>query len=231
VVTALGPLTPGISYSSRGLGSADPVAPNTKPDGTDNPAGRALNRRVTIAFAATPIRPTPPTPPSAAPGAAAQTGSIAFHGFNFGDATYRASDPALYREGNLLVLTATVTCVAARSANACDPTFDLSGLATVPPAYLATSSSTSFDPPATHSISGFYLLDPASGAEYIPVRGTDGGPVTASFSQSIAAGAAYKVWAYFAAPPSTTTTLTLVSPGGGARLGPIPISAGPPATP
>ena len=26
----------------------DPVAPNTKPDGSDNPAGRAKNRRVEI---------------------------------------------------------------------------------------------------------------------------------------------------------------------------------------
>lgn len=31
-----------------GHGKADPVAPNTKPDGTDNPAGRAKNRRVEI---------------------------------------------------------------------------------------------------------------------------------------------------------------------------------------
>lgn len=31
-----------------GRGKADPVAPNTKPDGSDNPAGRAKNRRVQI---------------------------------------------------------------------------------------------------------------------------------------------------------------------------------------
>jgi outer membrane protein OmpA-like peptidoglycan-associated protein len=31
-----------------GLGKADPVAPNTMPDGTDNPAGRQQNRRVDI---------------------------------------------------------------------------------------------------------------------------------------------------------------------------------------
>ena len=34
----------------RGHGEADPVAPNTKPDGTDNPAGRAKNRRVEVTF-------------------------------------------------------------------------------------------------------------------------------------------------------------------------------------
>jgi OOP family OmpA-OmpF porin len=35
--------------SSRGHGEADPVAPNSV-NGEDNPSGRALNRRVTIAF-------------------------------------------------------------------------------------------------------------------------------------------------------------------------------------
>jgi outer membrane protein OmpA-like peptidoglycan-associated protein len=29
---------------------ADPVAPNTKPDGSDNPRGRARNRRVEVVF-------------------------------------------------------------------------------------------------------------------------------------------------------------------------------------
>jgi outer membrane protein OmpA-like peptidoglycan-associated protein len=31
-----------------GMGAKNPVAPNTKPDGSDNPAGREQNRRVTI---------------------------------------------------------------------------------------------------------------------------------------------------------------------------------------
>jgi outer membrane protein OmpA-like peptidoglycan-associated protein len=34
----------------RGHGEADPVASNTNKDGSDNPEGRARNRRVTIAF-------------------------------------------------------------------------------------------------------------------------------------------------------------------------------------
>jgi len=32
----------------KGYGSAQPIAPNSNPDGSDNPAGRALNRRVEI---------------------------------------------------------------------------------------------------------------------------------------------------------------------------------------
>ena len=42
---------PGLKYTSRGLGEADPVAPNTLPNGQDNPSGRQQNRRVTITFA------------------------------------------------------------------------------------------------------------------------------------------------------------------------------------
>ncbi len=36
------------AVSTIGYGEKKPVAPNTKPDGKDNPAGRALNRRVEI---------------------------------------------------------------------------------------------------------------------------------------------------------------------------------------
>lgn len=40
----------GYELRSAGHGASDPVAANTKPDGTDNPAGRAQNRRVTVSF-------------------------------------------------------------------------------------------------------------------------------------------------------------------------------------
>jgi flagellar motor protein MotB len=36
------------SFTVRGMGKSNPVAPNTYPDGTDNPGGRAKNRRVEI---------------------------------------------------------------------------------------------------------------------------------------------------------------------------------------
>lgn len=41
----------GFTYAVSGRGAADPVAPNEKPDGSDNPDGRARNRRVTITYA------------------------------------------------------------------------------------------------------------------------------------------------------------------------------------
>jgi len=37
-----------ISFEALGLGETKPVSPNTLPDGSDNPAGRAKNRRVEI---------------------------------------------------------------------------------------------------------------------------------------------------------------------------------------
>ena len=37
-----------IQFSTRGLGETQPVAPNTKPDGSDDPEGRQKNRRVSI---------------------------------------------------------------------------------------------------------------------------------------------------------------------------------------
>ena len=36
------------NYQTEGLGAANPVAPNTNDDGSDNPEGRAKNRRVEI---------------------------------------------------------------------------------------------------------------------------------------------------------------------------------------
>jgi outer membrane protein OmpA-like peptidoglycan-associated protein len=39
---------PAANVTAKGFGEDNPVAPNTNTDGSDNPAGRALNRRVTI---------------------------------------------------------------------------------------------------------------------------------------------------------------------------------------
>ena len=42
------PAARGIQFTTRGLGSKNPVAPNRKPDGSDDPVGRQKNRRVTV---------------------------------------------------------------------------------------------------------------------------------------------------------------------------------------
>lgn len=41
----------GMKFSIAGLGAKNPVAPNTKPDGSDDPEGRQKNRRVEIIIA------------------------------------------------------------------------------------------------------------------------------------------------------------------------------------
>ena len=53
VQQALQPLVhkAGVTFAAAGHGAANPVAPNAKPDGSDNPDGRAKNRRVTVSFA------------------------------------------------------------------------------------------------------------------------------------------------------------------------------------
>ena len=50
------------NITAKGLGEEFPVAPNTNADGSDNPAGRALNRRVTI-IVEKPAAPPPATTP------------------------------------------------------------------------------------------------------------------------------------------------------------------------
>ncbi|CAA9264688.1 MAG: hypothetical protein AVDCRST_MAG42-2918 [uncultured Chthoniobacterales bacterium] len=46
------------NITAAGRGEENPIAPNENPDGSDNPAGRALNRRVTIVVA----KPAAPAP-------------------------------------------------------------------------------------------------------------------------------------------------------------------------
>jgi outer membrane protein OmpA-like peptidoglycan-associated protein len=227
VVNELGPLTPGISYSASGKGSADPVAPNSKPDGSDNPAGRALNRRVTIAFAAAPVRPVPP-PQTSAPSAsaAAGQGSMTFAAAqSSGKDTYRVSNATLYRDQDLMILTMTLTCAHSAQPNGCDPALELSGTPTVPPQPLFAEGPSSNDPAAANSLSGFYLTDPATGAEYIPLVRGDAIPLTTALNiDFLHPSDSYRVWAYFSSPSSTPSSLTLVSPEGTARLSGVTVT-------
>ena len=50
------------NITAKGLGEEFPVAPNANADGSDNPAGRALNRRVTIIVEKPAAPPTAVTP-------------------------------------------------------------------------------------------------------------------------------------------------------------------------
>ena len=68
VADALKPRLGGnFTYSSVGFGKTRPVAPNTNPDGSDNPDGRAQNRRVDVEITTTdPAPPAAPDPTSPA---------------------------------------------------------------------------------------------------------------------------------------------------------------------
>jgi outer membrane protein OmpA-like peptidoglycan-associated protein len=57
---------PAGNITARGFGEQNPVAPNTNPDGSDNPAGRALNRRVSIVVEKPPAATAVPTPVASA---------------------------------------------------------------------------------------------------------------------------------------------------------------------
>jgi outer membrane protein OmpA-like peptidoglycan-associated protein len=46
---------PATSITAKGFGEENPVAPNQNADGSDNPAGRALNRRVSIIVEKAPV--------------------------------------------------------------------------------------------------------------------------------------------------------------------------------
>lgn len=51
VSTELKKLIPGLQTQIASAGQTQPTAPNAKPDGSDNPDGRAMNRRVEIGWA------------------------------------------------------------------------------------------------------------------------------------------------------------------------------------
>jgi len=230
VVAALTPLTSGINYQAAGKGAADPVAPNTLPDGQDNPAGRALNRRVTIVFA---VR--KPTPPTAPPTTGAQTSSTAGSQSRVasyspsaqnGQGSFNVTVNSVFREGDLAVARMTIACASATSGK-CDAEQAFAGTPTVPPqAGQAASSGDS------NTISAFYLVDPATGTEYIPVRdSTSGHAVVAGINPNMNPGDSYPVWAYFPAPPASTSTINVELPNGSADVTGVPIGATPPPQP
>jgi OmpA-OmpF porin, OOP family len=229
VVAALTPTLPGVTFHATGLGSSDPVAPNTKPDGSDNPAGRALNRRVTISFAVK--TPTPPTAPTAAAPAAptaqaATARTVDYSATGFGVTNrYRVTVNGLYREGNLAVLKVGITC-ADPVTQTCGAAYDFTGSQTVPPVTYGQNWQVS-GTEDTDTLGGFYLTDPATGTDYIPVYDSAGDPLTAPVSPNMRPGETYPAWIYLTAPPPSTAAVTVSLPGGSPKIGDVPITPAP----
>jgi hypothetical protein len=131
----------------------------------------------------------------------------------------------VYRDQNLAILTMTVSCAQDKLGNGCDPGLELAGIPTVPPQPLFAEGPSSNDINAANSLSGFYLLDPNSGTEYIPLVRSDFTPLTTALNiDFVHKGNSYLVWAYFPAPPANVSSLTLVSPEGTARLGGVSVA-------
>ncbi len=226
VVAALQPALPGVTLRANGLGAADPVAPNTKPDGTDNPAGRALNRRVTITFAVK--APATATPPVSAPAASAAQGAatrtVSYHVAGSPN-RWQVTINGLYREGNLAVMKLSITC-GLEAGQTCDGPTDFIGSQSVPPITF-TQNFLAQGFTAFWSLGGFYLTDPTTGTEYIPVYQGTADPLTSLITNNMAAGEAYPVWVYLTAPPPSTTSATVSLPGGSPGITNVPITAAP----
>jgi outer membrane protein OmpA-like peptidoglycan-associated protein len=232
VVNFLKPATAGapVTYQSNGHGSADPVAPNTLPSGADNPAGRALNRRVTISYnVKSQVKPTPPVA-STAPAATAGSASSRSAKFTIDNGpttgTYLATAEALFRTGDLLVLRFNVKCEAATGSNNCDGIVNFAGDNSIPPfpGYKAQGGMT------LRALGNVYLQD-TDGNDYIPVyTPVNGQPVTAQTNQFIG-GSPFPLWAYYPAPPPSVTSMTVVLPGGQAKISDVPISDSAPPLP
>ncbi|MBV9838859.1 MAG: hypothetical protein JO156_12115, partial [Solirubrobacterales bacterium] len=196
-----------------------------------------LNRRVTIAFQAkAPAPPAAPPESTSAPVAAATSPTITY-GAVQGDGSihnYTVRPELAYRDGNLLVVRAIVTCMGAGNPPAaastttnpdCDGN-DFAGSETVPPETPHQFNLLSWV--NSYTMRTLYLADPASGSEYIPAALPDDQPVTAALPQlSWSNGQSYAVWAYFSAPPATSTKVTVLLAGGGSTQ--IPIDQSPPA--
>jgi outer membrane protein OmpA-like peptidoglycan-associated protein len=230
VVTALTPLVAGapVTFQAIGKGSADPIAPNTLPDGADNPAGRAMNRRVTLSFsvndtaalASTAASSAAPAPMPAENSADFVANASAVQQMDH----YHVAVNSLVREGNLAVLHLTATCTSATRdsgsgvAKNCDGASDLSGTNTIPP----QTNNPSDDLNAT---TGIYLTDPTGQQIYIPVRDSRSTPLATMTDPDWPVGNTYHFWLYFPAP-TNLNSVTVQLPGGSAHISNVPVASG-----
>jgi len=234
VVAALKPNVAGanVSFQAAGMGSADPVAPNTNPDGSDNPAGRALNRRVTISFAAKTLAPPTPPPAPVAPqqqpsSPTSRTVSFSVQDPNTGTTSqYQVTVGQLVRDGAAAVLHLTVSCQATNppGGDGCESGFDLGGTPTVPPFPPFENASTlNLGYRSVRTASGFYLTDPASGTQYIPFYDQDGVPLASAVPENLPVGATDPVMLYYPAPPANVASVTVTLAGHKVQVAGLPL--------
>ena len=232
VVAALTPQVTGapVTLQATGKGAADPVAPNTNPDGSDNPAGRALNRRVSISFNTTAAlvapAPSPPAPAAPAPPAPPRPQAVDYfaNDASIPHSRYHVVVDRLVREGPFLVLHLTVTCtgLVPPGGDACNGESDFAGNDSVPP----ISDNAGGTGNATLNTAGaIYLTDPVGKQLYAAVHnGADDSPLTADVNPLWPLNNTYPLWLYFPAPPSPVGSLTVNLPDAVVQVPNVPIT-------
>ncbi|MEV4113327.1 OmpA family protein [Nonomuraea sp. NPDC049695] len=199
-------------YKATGKGESEPIADNTKQDGSDNPEGRARNRRVEISYQIKQDLPgtTTTTGPSAdkvrgsvrgpAPfraDAGPVVGSLSVKHFND---RLRVDVHPFYRDGAYLVATFDV---ALESSELFVP---------VPGPFSGGSHSFS----SGSDYGTFSLVDPATQARYLPLK------MSTEFVENsvltLDKGEVNRSYVYFPAPADSTKSITLEAEG----LGTVP---------
>ncbi|MEV0424123.1 OmpA family protein [Streptosporangium canum] len=205
-------------YRPEGRGESEPIAKNEKQDGSDDPAGRARNRRVEISYSIKQQGPdvTITTSPSA--------GQV--RGSTVAPAPFRADPGArvagftwslrsrldqlkvdvlpLYRDGAYVVASFDIT-------KANDGTF-------VP--FPAPFSGWDHPFSAGSDFGAFILVDPATKARYHPLKMYT--EFVENFVPALDAGETSRAYVYYPAPPDDRTSITLEVANGGVYPG-VPI--------
>ena len=225
VVAALIPKVRGapITFQAAGDGANDPVAPNSNSDGSDNPAGRALNRRVTITYSTTkPVAPlAPPSSTAKVPaGTTKRTVRLsAPGGSSLGTSSYAITVQNLSRSGGFVVLQLTLTCTGRTGefstiGCASGDDFAAEGLGFPPVAANLNPGGMKVSGVVNdaNTASAIYLTDPETMQDYGAVHDSTGVPLSGGIDPNMHTGYTWPVWEYFAAPPPSTTSMTVVLP-------------------
>lgn len=193
----------GFTFNAIGFGESRPVASNTKPDGSDDPDGRAQNRRVEIrtggatATAPPQLEARPATNDLAAKGAEAKVDSVK-------------------RTGGHLLTTVTLTnptSTAIEIGLGSGLTEDNHRPIGITVANKTTQRRTEVCNSGTEQLEGFRLLDGPPSDYYTPTS-----------PNSLPPGASVKLWGFYAAPPADVTTVD-VEIGGLGMVEPTPITS------
>jgi outer membrane protein OmpA-like peptidoglycan-associated protein len=193
----------GFTFNAIGFGESRPVASNTKPDGSDDPDGRAQNRRVEIrtggatATAPPQLEARPATNDLAAKGAEAKVDSVK-------------------RTGGHLLTTVTLTnptSTAIEIGLGSGLTEDNHRPIGITVANKTTQRRTEVCNSGTEQLEGFRLLDGPPSDYYTPTS-----------PNSLPPGASVKLWGFYAAPPADVTPVD-VEIGGLGMVEPTPITS------